>query len=114
LATRQGPNNLLCPTQLLVLGLTAVISYDDNLTILGELGFFPPSPPELKLTLAMCAALKIEGTPGKTVDVEYRSSIQAADPWKPLTSFSLPTTPYLFVDTNSIGNEKRFYRALER
>jgi hypothetical protein len=46
--------------------------------------------------------------------VEYRSALDPADAWKPLAELVLPTTPHLFVDTNSIGQPKRFYRVFER
>jgi ketosteroid isomerase-like protein len=93
---------------------SAMNVYFDNITALTQLGLFPPPGPELQLTIDMCAALTIQGTPGKTVGVEYRSAIDAGDTWKPLVDFVLPATPFLFVDTNSIGQTKRFYRALER
>jgi hypothetical protein len=69
-------------------------------------------PVESKLELGMCAALTITAEAGRFIRIEFLSDLTNTNSWKPLTNFVLPTSPYLFIDINSLGAAKRYYRAI--
>lgn len=72
---------------------------------------FPRGIGPATLGLAVYAGLTIEGTVGGRYRIE-----QTVDPgtsnWLFLTDIILPKSPFLFIDDQSPGQVKRFYRAL--
>jgi len=70
-------------------------------------------PPESSLLSArLYPAVFLEGATGTTYRVEYVNSLTNAGMWTPLTNLTLPTTPYLLLDTTWTNSRQRFYRAL--
>lgn len=65
------------------------------------------------LDVAMYAGLTIGGPVGAKYKVEYTSNLDNPV-WLELTNFTLPTSPYRFVDWDSVGAPKRFYRAVQQ
>lgn len=41
-----------------------------------------------------------------------RNSLSTNDPWFALTNFTLPESPYLYIDTQSPSHPQRFYQVL--
>ncbi len=69
-----------------------------------------PTPGET--SLQMYAGLSISGTVGAPYEIQYKDDLSAD--WLPLTVIALPASPFFFVDANSPGSAKRFYRALAK
>jgi len=60
------------------------------------------------------AGLPVYGPTGAVFQVQYTTDFNASTnaTWIGLTNFSLPASPYLFVDPTPARTERRFYRAL--
>jgi YVTN family beta-propeller protein len=63
------------------------------------------------LRINMYAGLTITGSVGDTCTVQCTTSLPSTN-WQPLATFTLPTSPYLYVDTNSVAYPNRFYRVI--
>ncbi|NOS69620.1 MAG: hypothetical protein HOP33_06795 [Verrucomicrobia bacterium] len=65
------------------------------------------------LELHMYAGVTIKGRVGGTYRVEYTDSFATPILWTALTNIvSLPVTPYVFIDLDSVANPRRFYRVV--
>ena len=53
----------------------------------------------------------INGPVGARYSVEYAPAVGTPTVWTPLTTVTLPSSPYIYVDTTSSGAARRFYRA---
>lgn len=74
--------------------------------------FAPPSnPPPSSLTIATYPGVTINGTAGATYQIEYTTNLNST--WLPLTNFSLPYSPFIWVDTSSPIVGQRFYRSVQ-
>jgi hypothetical protein len=57
--------------------------------------------------------MQIAGSIGTNYRVESATSLSQSSPWTPLTTFTLTTTPFWFLDTNPVvPGGMRFYRAV--
>jgi N-acetylneuraminic acid mutarotase len=64
------------------------------------------------LSLNTYAGLIIVGKVGGNYEIDYRTNLNSGS-WTTLTNILLPSSPYLFIDTNQPANTgQRFYRAL--
>jgi hypothetical protein len=63
------------------------------------------------MDIHMYAGLSISGSIGATYEVQYSTKVNTNN-WQPLADIVLPTSPYLFFDTNSPSAPQRFYRAV--
>jgi hypothetical protein len=70
----------------------------------------PPRAPSLDI--GTYPGLTIAGSPGKPVRIEYSESMPPNATWQTLTNTILPTSPWLFIDTQSAIRQRRFYRAV--
>lgn len=61
-----------------------------------------------KIQIKQYQGLNISGIPGRNYRVE--TSIDFTN-WTSAATFTLPVTPHLWFDTNSISGERKFYRA---
>jgi len=77
----------------------------------GKLGITGPSTP-LSLAVYICAALRIDGTPGSSVRVEYLGDLGNTNSWTIWTNFTLSSTSQVIVDLTSTNAARRFYRAV--
>lgn len=68
----------------------------------------PPIGEQPALAINNYAGLDISGTPGRTYKIE--SSLEMTN-WNQEAIISLPSTKYLWIDTNSPSQSKKFYRA---
>jgi hypothetical protein len=59
------------------------------------------------LDVQLLAELTIQGPVGSNVQVDYSVNLRT---WFPLTNFTLPSSPYKFIDLSSAGAANRFYR----
>ncbi len=59
------------------------------------------------------AGLDIYGTTGKTYRIDYTGNLLPTNVWTPLSNVFLPTSPFFWIDTNSAGQSRRFYRSVE-
>ena len=78
-----------------------------------EVRFSPVARDVASLTvtsLKMFAGLAIIGPIGGNYRIEFLNEIQQANPWLPLTTLTLTSSPHLFVDLESEKLPKRFYR----
>ncbi len=64
------------------------------------------------LGLRMYPGLTVFGTVSNTYRIEYAADLNTPRLWTPLTNLVLPTSPYLFIDTERPGPPARFYRAI--
>jgi hypothetical protein len=69
-------------------------------------------PPALDYTIAMYAGIRIEGTPGTAVQVQYVNALGDTNNWLPMATFPLTNNPHIFIDYDSPNQPKRFYRVL--
>ena len=68
------------------------------------------------LSLNMYAGLTFSGVVGKTYSVQYLNDFTQTNnwfDWLTLTNFTLPSSPYRFIDWGSPGCSSRFYRAVQ-
>jgi len=76
----------------------------DNVVLSTEAPVDPPSA-----EIAMYAGIKVTGTVGGLYRIEYSEAMQP-ETWIPLVTLSLPWSPYIYFDKDSINAPKRFYR----
>ncbi len=69
------------------------------------------APPAL-LDIAMYAGITIEGQIGATYQIEYTTNVASSTNWVALTNLTLTASPYLFYDSSSAGQARRYYRAM--
>ena len=63
--------------------------------------------------LKFYAGITLAGTVGQQFRVDYADVVTGGPTnWLVLTTFTLPSSPHLVIDTNSPGFTKRFYRAV--
>ncbi len=68
------------------------------------------------LSLNMYAGMVFSGTVGKPYSIQYLDDLSRSNnwfDWTPLTNFTLQASPASFIDWNSPGASKRFYRAVQ-
>jgi len=68
------------------------------------------SEPKPSLDIHLYAGLAISGVIGTTYEIQYSTDL-SSNTWQPLVDITLPTNPYLYVDTTSPASGQRFYRA---
>jgi WD40 repeat protein len=62
------------------------------------------------LTIGMYAGLTVTGTVGAPYTIEYTTSLTPPIVWTPLSTGTLMTSPFLYIDTSIVAGS-RFYRA---
>jgi hypothetical protein len=72
----------------------------------------PSNYPPANLEISTYPGIKINGTPGLTYQIEYSTDLNSSN-WATLTNFSLPFSPYLWIDTSSPVSGQRFYRSVQ-
>jgi hypothetical protein len=73
----------------------------------------PTSAPPSNLALTMFPGVSISGTEGRTYRIEATTNLAPGSVWLPLTNFTLPFSPYLWIDTVAPGQSRKFYRAVQ-
>jgi DNA-binding beta-propeller fold protein YncE len=63
------------------------------------------------MTIAQYAGVTISGSIGCTYRIDYTTNLTPPVNWTPLTTITLPSSPYLYVDTTVISGS-RFYQAV--
>jgi hypothetical protein len=89
-----------------------------SVVVSNQLGYATSAPaalnvsagPSVQLTLTAPGLLNLQGDTGITWQVQSRDSI-ATGTWLPLGNVLLDTNPKSFIDTNSLSQSNRFYRA---
>lgn len=64
--------------------------------------------------LHMYAGIRIAGVPGAPYEIDARDNFDPGTPWLTLTNFTLPYSPYLFIDEASPNYPQRFYRVISQ
>ena len=59
------------------------------------------------------AALNIWGQVGHPTTLRYKTDLTTTNQWTTLTNFSLPWSPYRFVDWDSTNSPQRFYQTVQ-
>src|SRR5262249_44512382 len=59
------------------------------------------------------AALRLWGEPGRATTLRYATNFATPIQWFTLTNFSLPWSPYRFVDESAAGAPQRFYQTVQ-
>jgi len=71
----------------------------------------PQEPPPVSLeSIEIIPGLRITGTIGTLFRIECRNELAPTNEWITLKNLVLPSSPYLFIETNSPIALKRFYR----
>jgi uncharacterized delta-60 repeat protein len=70
-----------------------------------------PSTPQF-LGIQLYAGMLLNGTLTNTYRIEYTPNLNTQALWTPIATLTLPTNPFLFLDTNSPANASRFYRMM--
>lgn len=84
-----------------------------SVTITGPGGWVESSVAQLTLVdLQMFAGVRIRGTVGNRYRIEYTNSIQDPVRWEFLQEVTLSKTDEVFIDLDSPGLPRRFYRTL--
>ncbi len=63
------------------------------------------------LNLQMYAGLTIAGVTNGMYRIDYATDLGISNSWRTLTNIVLPESPYCFLDMQSAGAPRRFYRA---
>jgi hypothetical protein len=71
----------------------------------------PPAEPAT-LALRQYPGLTITGTVGKTYAIEATTDVSQTNGWQNVTNLTLSSSPAIWVDLQSTGTVKRFYRAV--
>src|SRR5208282_437739 len=80
------------------------------------LGFTPSQPASLlvgisyPLTVQLYAGLQVLGTVGLVYSIQCTPDLTQTNNWQTLTNLTLPSSPYLYIDTASPDYPRRFYR----
>jgi len=69
------------------------------------------NPPPANLSIATYAGITVNGTPGLAYQIQYNTKLNTN--WMTLTNFSLPYSPYLWIDTSTTVTGQRFYRSVQ-
>jgi hypothetical protein len=81
-------------------------SADQTLSASARLGFS-------FLDLHMYAGLTIRGRVGSAYRIEATENLEPPIQWQPITNIvSLPTSPFVFIDFDSVAHPRRYYRAV--
>jgi len=64
------------------------------------------------VSIELYAGLTITGSVGTNYVVQYVNALSHSTNWQTLTNLTLPTNPYLWVDTSTPAWGQRFYRVL--
>jgi hypothetical protein len=67
--------------------------------------------PASDLSIALYAGLTINGQVGGNYRIDYLDALASTSIWQPLTNIVLPSSPYLFIDTRSVV-QQRYYRSV--
>jgi len=82
------------------------------------LGFTPSQPASLlvgisyPLTVQLYAGLQVLGTVGLVYSIQCTPDLTQTNNWQTLTNLTLPSSPYLYIDTASPDYPRRFYRVV--
>ena len=63
------------------------------------------------LAANMFAGVTIQGTPGAMYQIQYVNDLASSD-WQTITNIVIPSSPFNWIDLQSVNNSKRFYRAV--
>jgi len=61
-------------------------------------------------SINLYAGVTMEGNPGAEYRIDYRTDLSTTTNWLTLTNFVLPQSPFIWIDYESPGQSKRFYR----
>lgn len=64
------------------------------------------------LDLKMYAGLTVAGPIGTNYRIESLNTLGGTNTWRTLTSFTLTTSPTVWIDMESATQPRRFYRAV--
>jgi hypothetical protein len=65
------------------------------------------------IDLQFYAAVTINGIVGALYRIDYSNDVGTPINWTTLTTLTLPSSPYIYVDLTSAGQPKRFYRVIK-
>lgn len=68
--------------------------------------------PDTSLNVNMYPGVQINGTVGRSYQIEVTPNLQNKTNWIPITTLILPESPFIWFDKESAGAPKKFYRAL--
>jgi hypothetical protein len=71
----------------------------------------PSNPPPANLSISVYPGVTITGTPGLPYQIQYTTNLSSS--WLTLTAFTLPYSPYIWVDTSSPILGQRLYRSIQ-
>ncbi len=91
-------------------GLYTVAVANTNGTILSVPAMF--SLLNIDLIPGPTARLTVSGPAGSSYRLESMDAFDTAHQWSKLTTITLTNSAFLYLDTNSPSNPKRFYRAI--
>ena len=63
-------------------------------------------------TIGLYAGLTIEGSPGQTYAIRYVPELRETNDWWTLTNVVLTSPQTLWIDTESLGQLRRFYNVV--
>lgn len=68
--------------------------------------------PSTGFSIQSYAGLSITGTIGRSFRVEFANSLSESSQWFTAANILLNSSPFLWIDTDSVNHRKRFYRAV--
>ncbi len=71
----------------------------------------PSNLPPVSLAISPFAGITLNGTVGLTYQIQYSGGLNSN--WTAITNFSLPYSPYLWIDTSTPMVGQRFYRSIQ-
>jgi hypothetical protein len=97
---------------------TSACAYGQGTFVVGDTAgiyqsgvFAQTNSPSAALAISTYPGVTLHGTAGAIYQIQYTTNL--GSPWLPLTNFSLPYNPYLWIDPSSPVHGQRFYRSVQ-
>jgi len=105
-----GYDSVAIPIQFLVYGQGILLTSTGNNIYQSGIFVTNLTPPANTLDISTYSGVTINGTVGAVYRIQYSTDMNT---WQTITNLMLPYSPYLWFDTTSTVNGKRFYRSVQ-
>jgi len=109
--TRIATNYLSLSNSFITYGQGTFIGSAGNSLYQSGIMASPSNSLAASLAISTYPGITVNGTPGLTYQIQYATSLNSN--WMVLTNFSLPFSPYLWIDISSPVSGQRFYRSVQ-
>lgn len=106
-------SGLYNPLNAAVFGQGTFVAVVDTVNTIYQSDFFASesNPAPTALAIAAYPGVTINGTPGATYQIQSTTSLNSG--WTTVTNFTLPYSPFLWIDTSTTVRGQKFYRSVQ-